>query len=101
MKYRLFSDVTTVSRGGRIVLKNRGYLDNDDTVTSWRRLAPALTSRRLAQTDAKGLILIELEQPEPREEILRRLVSYLAYSEKEKTLEAIEKLLKPCPENQN
>lgn len=93
-KYRLFSDVTSVSRGDRIALRTAGYLNADDTVVSWSRLAPSITNRTITQPQAKGLILLELGQPHPREDLIRRLTSYISYSGKEQTMKAIEKILK-------
>jgi hypothetical protein len=92
--YRLFSDVTTVSRGNRIALKREGLLNANDTVISWSRLAPKVRDRKVTEVAAKCLVLIELDQPAPRAELVRRLVSYLSYSGKEKTMEQIEKLFK-------
>lgn len=92
-KHRIFSDVTSVSRGERISLEAVGLINEDGTVISWSRLAHFIVKRTLTQFDAKQLILIELERDEPRADLIRRIVSYLSYSEKEKTLEKIEKLL--------
>lgn len=93
-KYRLFPDVATVSRSNRIALKMTGLLNANDTVVSWTRLAPQLRDRQVTQIAAKCLVLLELDQPEPREDLIRRLVSYLSYSGKEHTMQEIEKILK-------
>jgi hypothetical protein len=93
-KHKLFPDVTTISLGDRCNLKWEGLLNDDDTVIGWSRLAPSLRDRKVSEVDAKCLVLIELDQPEPRPDMVRRLVSYLSYSGKEKTMEQIEELLK-------
>ena len=92
-KPKLFSDVTSVSRGNRIGLQKSGFLNKDDTVVGWQRLAPRLRDRELTQRCAKMLVLLELDQPEPRADLVRRLVSYLSYTEKEQTLMKVERLL--------
>ena len=92
-KHRLFSDLSTVSRSNRIHLLNEGLINKNDSVVGWTRLAPKLTSRELTQLQAKALVLLEIESAEPREDIIKRLVSYLSYSGKEQTLDAINKIL--------
>jgi len=92
-KHKIFSDLTTVSRGNRIHLLNEKLIDKNDRVASWIRLAPRLVSRELTQLQAKALVLLELEADSPREDLITRLVSYLSYSDKEQTMSAINKIL--------
>ena len=93
-KPKIFSDVTTVSLANKAGLKAAGLINDDCTVVSWVRLAPKLRDRKVNQDSVKQLVLLELAQPHPRVDIIRRLVSYLSYSGKEQTMETIKKLLK-------
>lgn len=77
---RLFSDVTTVSRGARIKLKKAGLINDDDTVVSWSRVNPVIRDRMMTETETKQLIILELtrtDETAPREDLLARLVNYL------------------------
>lgn len=94
-KHKIFPDVLNdISKGQLVGLQNLGYLNKDNTVVGWTRLAPRLRDRELSQRCAKMLILLELDQSKPREDMVRRLVSYLSYKEKEQTLIAVNKILR-------
>lgn len=90
----LFEDVPSVSEGYYSALKMIGCLNSDGTVVSWKRLAPAIRDRKFNQRGAKCLILIELSQRYPRDEILYRLVNYLSHLERRQTMARIKSLLK-------
>lgn len=92
-KYRIFSDVTEVSRNGERALKEAKLLNRNGTVISWTRLAPWLVGRELSDHQAKQLVLVELGQDNPRSDLITRLVNYLSYAGKEQTMERINKML--------
>lgn len=93
-KHRLFPDVTSVSRGDRIGLHKAGLINKNDIVKSWSMLAPDISDRTISHTEVKQLVLLELEREGPREDLIRRLISYLSYSGKEQVMKSIEKILK-------
>lgn len=81
-----FPDVTRVTKKERVTLFSCNLTNANGTVVSWVRLAPHLTDRTLPKHSAKLLVLIELEQPNPRLDLIQRLVSYISYSTKEETM---------------
>ena len=90
----IFPDVTTVPQPTRKLLKTLGVLNPNDTLVSWERLSPKMVDRKLTQVSAKCLVLLELERyPEPRMDIVRRLVNYISYHGKEQTMLNINKHL--------
>ena len=92
-KYRLFSDVTSISRTNSYELQGAGLTNPDDTVISSARLAVKLRDRKVTEQQAKQLVLLELEQESPREDLIHRLISYLSYSGKEQTMKTLNKIL--------
>ena len=59
-----------------------------------KRLSEKMVARKITPQDAKTLVLLELERlPAPRMDIVNRLVNYVSYSSKEKTMEKINKYL--------
>lgn len=81
-----FPDVTRVTKRERLTLHYDDLTNANGTVVSWARLAPHLTGQTLHKRSAKLLVLIELEQPNPRLDLVQRLVSYISYSTKEETM---------------
>jgi len=85
-KKRIFSDVTSVSRGSAISLANAGLTNKDSIVVSWSYLSPFIRDRMIKELEAKQLILLELyrsDNQEPRTEIVYRLTNYLTTIDRE------------------
>jgi hypothetical protein len=79
-KKRIFSDVTSVSRGAAIVLANAGFTNKDSIVVSWSLLNRFIRDKIITEKETKQLILLELfraDSESPRDEIIYRLINYL------------------------
>jgi hypothetical protein len=88
-----FPEISGVTKKDRSNLHASGLLKPTGEVLNWVPLAPHLIDRTLSKHNAQLLVLIELEWERPRLDIIKRLVSYISYSEKERTMEEIHKLL--------
>ena len=91
---KIFPDIHTVSHSECKKLQGIGVLTYDNTVVTMKRLSEKMVARKITPQDAKTLVLLELERlPAPRMDIVNRLVNYVSYSSKEKTMEKINKYL--------
>lgn len=94
MGKRIFSDVTTVSRGSAISLAQSGVTDDNSIVVPWVYLNRFLRDRLLTEKESKELVLLELYRSDgeaPRADIVYRLTNYLTSIDREKVREKIKK----------
>ncbi len=85
----IFPSISVVNHGHIEVLKARSYLNKNATVVCWTRLSDWMKARDVSEQDAKMLIVIELDQPSPRYNLVKRLVNYISYSSKEDLMNKI------------
>lgn len=84
---KIFPKQPKLTKADREGLKSKGYLN------SWNGLTKALEKDPLGEDDLKKLVLIELESPTPRFEIVNRIVGKLQRVERAAINEAIVKAL--------
>ena len=94
---KIFSDVTSVSRGAAFALSTKGLINDQNVIVPWVYLNPFLRDKELSDKETKCLILLETFRDDgqpPRVDIINRLVCYLTAIDKQDIRKKIEKALK-------